>query len=600
MGWIDEQGEPTGRSPSTHELMKRYFGISRMAKVIGGRLWPVALIGGIGLWLGAGCSSKHYRESADKEVYGILRQKTPLVPDMPADFTIETNQVAGLEDLPTVSQIEPALGTTASQEIGARILPLDRALEIAFKQSRTYQTRKETLYLEALRLTLTRHQFNPIFSGALGGGYQGSRSKAENVQAGVDRITEQHSVYGSPSLGFDMLLRSGARIATDFTADFFKYVIGGDPRAVTSGRLASSLTQPLLRGGGYRATMETLTQAERSLLYSMRTFVQYRREYAVTITQGYFRVLQNRDQMRNIYQSYQSFKTSADRQRAFVEVGQQKVSELGRLQQQEINSETSWISAIRTYQQSLDQFKITLGLPTEARLVLDDRDLEKLAIQHPSIEVEDALRIALANRLDLYTQRDRLEDAARQIDLAKNNLLPDLDFVLQASATTQPGTYLPELDYSRLQWSAGLNFDPDLDRKSERNSYRSSLISYQQSLRDLELAVDNIKLGVIDDWRQLDAAQRNYQSSELGVALSLNRVNEQNLLTELGRGTPELLVDAQNNYTQSRNQLTSALISHTIARLGLWRDLGILTVKENGQWEDITDVTKHIQAAAAR
>jgi hypothetical protein len=30
-------------------------------------------------------------------------------------------------------------------------------------------------------------------------------------------------------------------------------------------------------------------------------------------------------------------------------------------------------------------------------------------------------------------------------------------------------------------------------------------------------------------------------------------------------------------------------VGHTIARLEFWRDMGILFIKENGQWEEVTD-----------
>ena len=47
------------------------------------------------------------------------------------------------------------------------------------------------------------------------------------------------------------------------------------------------------------------------------------------------------------------------------------------------------------------------------------------------------------------------------------------------------------------------------------------------------------------------------------------------------------LVDAQNDLINSQNERTSALVSHTIARLGFWRDMGILFIKQNGQWEEL-------------
>ena len=90
--------------------------------------------------------------------------------------------------------------------------------------------------------------------------------------------------------------------------------------------------------------------------------------------------------------------------------------------------------------------------------------------------------------------------------------------------------------------------------------------------------------------RKLDQAKRNYETSVLGVDLNRRRVEEQDMLAELGRGTAEAKVAAQNSLTSSMNQRTGALVNHTIARLSLWRDLGILDIKENGQWEEIFNV----------
>jgi outer membrane protein TolC len=71
------------------------------------------------------------------------------------------------------------------------------------------------------------------------------------------------------------------------------------------------------------------------------------------------------------------------------------------------------------------------------------------------------------------------------------------------------------------------------------------------------------------------------------VALSESRSEEEILKQDLGLGLALNLVDAQNDLINSQNQRTSALISHTIARLGFWRDMGILFIKENGQWEEL-------------
>jgi hypothetical protein len=48
-------------------------------------------------------------------------------------------------------------------------------------------------------------------------------------------------------------------------------------------------------------------------------------------------------------------------------------------------------------------------------------------------------------------------------------------------------------------------------------------------------------------------------------------------------------VDSQNDLISSKNQRTQALVTHTIARLQFWDNLGILYIKNNGRWEEIQD-----------
>jgi len=532
------------------------------------------------------CSTRHYRESADKEAMAAIAAKTPVVPNMETDFSIEMSEIPSLEGIPTAEGVEDFFGPDGAREKGARVVSLEKALEIASKQSRTYQNRKELLYLQALSLTLDRHRFTPIFSA----GAQSTVTTTHNVQTGVDSIVDDRLVDVSTRARVDQLLRTGGRIAVAFSTDFLRYV-SGDPRAVSSSVLAGTLSQPLLRGAGYKVTMENLTQAERNLLYALREFTRFRKDFSVDIASAYYGVLQNRDTVRNSWRGFQNFKANVERERAFTEEGLRPQAALDQIKQAQLQTETRWINAVRSYRQSLDLFKIQLGLSTDANIILDDAELEQLQILHPTITAEDAARVALESRLDFQNQREQAEDATRRIGVAANGLKTQLDLFASASVPGEAGSGFPSPDFDRYRWSAGLDIDLPLDRKAQRNAYRSALIANERAARELVLAEDNIKLQINDDWRSLDQARRNFDISELGVQLAERRVEEQQLRAELGRGTARDLVDAQNDLISSKNELTTALVSHTIARLRFWRDMGILIIKDNGRWEELSDAT---------
>jgi outer membrane protein TolC len=544
----------------------------------------------------AGCTAGYYRKSADRAAYHAIQEKTPQVHNMDPNFTIEQTNRLALDGLPVATDVFEYLGPDGEREHGARVLNLEAALDLAVKHSRAYQARKEQLYLSALSLTATRHQFTPLFSGRAAGSFSGQTDRATELVFDEvtgefkpvlsDNLVEQNQISASGSISASWLIQEVGRLSTSFSTTFFKF-LGGSQRP--SSQMNAQFVRPLLRDAGFKQQMESLTQAERRLLYDLRNFTQYRRDFSVQIATAYYGVLGIRDSVRNNYLNLQSSRKNAERTRALANEGRVTQSDLGRLAQQELSAESAWINAVRNYQQTLDDFKLRLGLSIDTNLVLDDSELAALQIRHPTLAVEDSIQVALAARFDYQNSMDQLEDAERGVKLAKDSLKPRVDFTSSVNLRSNPdettGFQLPETD--RYSYSAGLDIDPGLDKTGARNDYRTALIARDSAARGVEQQEDEIKLQVRDSWRALDSAKRNFEISEIGVKLAERRVEEQTLLAELGRAKAQDQVDAQNDFVNSKNQLTQALVAHTIARLQFWNNMGILYIKDRGQWEEI-------------
>lgn len=551
----------------------------------------------------ASCTGNYYRKSADKEAYSTVRSKTRLVPNMDTNFTIEQTNLMVLERLPVASNVPEFLGDYGQREGGARSVNLGDALDIAIHSSRAYQTRKEALYISALDLTLARHDFAPIFSASGDAQYTGETQQAVdsvfNPQTGQfedvlsDKLVERQQTGDSGRIRLDWLIRDVGKLTAELNATFWRFISGG-PTTINQSGLTATFARPLLRNAAFKQEKEALIQAERQLLYDLRDFTRYRKDFTVQIATAYYGVLGNRDAARNNFLNLQSSRKNAERSRALAQEGRITQSDLGRLEQQVLTAESTWINSVRTYQQALDNFKLQLGLNVGSNLVLDDRELEALQIRDPHLSADESIQVALAARLDYLNFKDELADAERKVDVAANFLKPTVDFDSSVQLYSTPnspnaptGIQLP--DVKRYSWSAGLTVDPGLDRKSERNSYRRALITRNRAARTVEQQEDEIKLQVRDSWRTLDQAKRNYEISEVGVKLAERRVEEQNLLAELGRAKAQDQVDAQNSLSDSKNQRTQAVVTHTIARLQFWNNLGILYIKDNGGWEETRD-----------
>lgn len=530
------------------------------------------------------CSPQHYHTRADRETYSILFEKSNEVENVePDELPLAPSSSPDLSKLLPKPRGDEFLGDFATYEAGAKVLSLDEALDTGIHHSRDYQSAKENLYLSALDLTLARHRLSPIFNAG-GGATRASDSRNFRIEEGMTEIVATNTFSRTQSAGFNWLLATGARLSTDFTQDFLRIMSGN--QSVNDSDLAVSLVQPLLQGGGTTVTLEALTQQERNVLYDLRDFADFRRAFIVDLVSDYYGVLRSRDLVKNNYVAYQGFVKNVEREEALAEEDRRTQNQLGRLRQAKLQSESRWIDAIRVYLQRLDEFKISLGIPVDEKIVLDDRELQKLKIDEPGITRDQSVEIALVTRPDLATASDLVADAERRIKVAKNGLLPKLDVALDYNAVSDPDDTTPAINWERRRWAGSLDLDLPLDRKAERNIYRATLIEVERARRAEELARDRARLELYDSWRALEQERLSFDIAEQGVALAARRLEEQLLLGELGRGEARDLVDAQEDLVDAQNQRTATLIDHTLARLRLWRDMGILYIKPDGSWAE--------------
>ncbi|MCB1211624.1 MAG: TolC family protein, partial [Verrucomicrobiales bacterium] len=435
------------------------------------------------------------KKRADREVFGILKRKSSKVPNSGQDLLdITPKPPPNLESLERNMTEEDFLGERGKVEMGAKKISLSDALSYAVHHNRSYQGQKELVYLGALDLTLARFQFTPIFSA---GGTSTLSSK--KVEAGLNDFINDSTLTSTGSTGFSVLSRAGTRIATDLTTDFVKFITG-DLKSLSDSSIAVTLTQPLLRGAGYRATSEALTQAERDVLYSVRDFTQYRKTFTVDITSQYFRTLQNRESVRNSYLAYKAFNDTVEREKLLAETGQRPTkSFLYQVQQAQLSYDRRWRTAIRTYEQALDDLKIQLGIPVTETVMLDRDDFTKLEVIDPPGTLDDALATALTTRLDLWNQRDQVEDAARKVKVALQNTLPTLNAVGTYDVKGDPGRSNINVDGHRRTLTGRLDLDLNLNQKPVRNDVRSAQIAEQRSRRELELAEEQVRNSIRTD-----------------------------------------------------------------------------------------------------
>jgi len=520
----------------------------------------VAVCGASAIGL-VGCTKAQYKAGADREVYQVLDRKWKPEFGPQANYRISDVETPSPTSAPAV--VVPPSGT----------LTLADAVALATAKNRDYQTQKEDLYLAALALTLARHQFDPLFSGTLGGD--------------AFRENEEKYITANGEFGFNLLLATGAQITTSIASDWLRFMTG-EPRESLTSVLSGTITQPLLRGGGSKVVLENLTQAERNSLYQCRAFSRFRKTFVVSIITDYFRVLQTLNSVGNARSNYESLKTSQQRLEALAKAGRLPPFQVDQAQQDVLRAEDTYVRAQEQYKQQLDEFKIRLGLPATASIELNPSELAALeakGVSAPEYGEDEAIETALAQRLDLANTRDQVDDAERKVGVAANSLLADVNIVGSANVSAPERVRFGQIEFNHGKYDIGLDVNLPLDRKAERNAYRESLINVVRRQRDYDQAVDEVKLQVRQDYRDLRESSQLYRIQQTSLSLAKRRVESTELLIQAGRADTRDLLEAQSALLQAQNATTAALVSHSIARLNFFRDVEVLQVRSDGFWE---------------
>ena len=519
------------------------------------------LCAALGVAACVGCDPGQYKAQADEEVYEILDQKWHEDIGVRANSRISDVE-ADADDVPVDVKL-PESG----------ILSLAEAVALATAHNRDYLRRKEDLYLSALDLSLVRHNFNLRFFGLLDGGY--TRTQADG------------SIDGGGQVGFNQLLADGAVISTTLAVDWVRFLTGG-PRASLGSVLTGSFVQPLLRGSGRKIVQENLTQAERNTFYQIRSFGRFRKSFVVGIVSDYYSVLQALDRVRNARANYDRRVEATQQSAMLADAGVIPRLQLDQDKQSELLAQDQVVRSEQNYEQQLDQFKISLALPADVELQLDPKELEALAgagIVEAEISLEEAVEAAVTQRLDLANLQDQVKDAERKIDVAADNLAVALNLIGSASVESDGARRSTRLLFEDGRYSVGLELNPDLDRKAERNAYREALISLTRARRSYDLQRDMVKLDVRQARRQLREASQRYVIQQESLNLAETRVDSSKLLRLAGRATSRDLRESQDSLLAAQNGVTDALVNHTISKLNFYRDIGVLQVKADGLWE---------------
>jgi outer membrane protein TolC len=564
--------------------------------------WLAVSLAAVLPWLG-GCESPFQR---------IDRRTSELLTEANTDLGPETRDPKldwpeGEEPLKQVSEnlTEPRPSTvnpTADQMIftpardGAQVMQrledyarvppnavemdLNEALAYAIRHSPEYRFAEEDFLLSALRLMSERHLWGPrIFDDLLvevesigdNGLYDSSLRLVNDL-----RVTQRLPYGGQIS----------AQLLAAATEDLHQRVAGEN---IQTAELVFAADVPLLRGAGMVAR-EDLIQAERNMVYAARAFERFRRQFLFDITADFLDLVVEQQAIVNARRQVELLQGFEQREKALAEAGRTPPFEAALSVQSTLFAIDRLNSQLEILRLGVDRFKVRIGMPEEQALTIKPTTP---GLPTPETDLEAAVRTALNYRLDLQNRRDRIDDARRAVNNARNDLLADLDLSGSLSIPTDDDKDRAGLDFDfeDLSFRAALALGLPIDREIERINLREAQVDLEQTIREYERFRDTIAVEVRAAVRNIDRSEFSRDLQELNVRTADRRLASIDAAPDRASArdrseTADDLLAAQDDYLRARRDVQVSILRYLL-------DSGQLRVESDGSIRPLRDMPLH-------
>ncbi|MDH3998266.1 MAG: TolC family protein [Desulfuromonadales bacterium] len=457
--------------------------------------------------------------------------------------------------------VQPAIAQQAPEEapgIGGEMTLAD-CIRVAMKENKTIKSAYLDRVVQKYSLSVAEDKFTPKMTLSTGANYaETSIRDSDTIGATVTDVSATVSE----------LLPSGA--ALELTAN--QGTVNGDTTSGTDVNYGwnVSLTQPLLKGGGFDVTSASVRSARLSELnnvLSLKTTLIDTLTTVITTYRDYVRALKELDISR---QSFERGKELVEINKELIAAGRMAKIDIVQSEADVANREYSLLSSENGADAARLALVKAMGIDRKAQITpIGTFDIEPIPY-----ELTQAKSIAFENRPDYRSALLNMEDSQISLMLSKNDQLWDLSLTGDYGQNfIRPGGLGVNSDTDA--WAVGLNLSIPIGDMTIYQSYLNAKTSQQQLDLSLTKLKDDIEIEVEDVLRDADMKMRQVKLAQLARELSEKKVEIETEKLKMGRSTNFQLVSFQNDLVNAQNNELNSIISYLNALTDIERTLGI-------------------------
>ncbi|MEW6334957.1 MAG: TolC family protein [Thermodesulfobacteriota bacterium] len=429
-------------------------------------------------------------------------------------------------------------------------LTLEKAIGLALRVNRGIATSRYGMENQRFSLEAAKSEFDMKILPLAGAGVQGTNTDSYgNLSLGAT-VQKKFNWGATGSVGPNVLWSGG------------DYGTG----------IHVSLKQPLLKGSGKEVNEDRIKGSLYALDSSSRVLNQTEISTVLETIALFHEAVRQERLIRMYGDMGRRLQDYAEVARAKEKVGLATPMDTYRAEIRLKDAETSRTQAVEAYQDVKDRLKSILSLSLQQEVTLVSPD----TVARPSISSDEAVRIALAGRLELLQAEADIKEAERKAAVLKHNVLPELNLVFDYTDTWA----MKGANYGRVNdmgfWGLRLESTTDLFRTSEKLAYQQGLLNLQSARINLENKKDEIRRQVrmqVTVLRELQEriALRKEQITQAEGKLALAQVKFSHGFTDNFN-----LIEAETELQSAKVNLLSAETESNVGVFRLQAAMGIL------------------------
>ncbi|WP_237754022.1 TolC family protein [Parachlamydia acanthamoebae] len=198
------------------------------------------------------------------------------------------------------------------------------------------------------------------------------------------------------------------------------------------------------------------------------------------------------------------------------------------------------------------------------------------------ISIDEAIKTALNKRLELEQAHDYVCESKRMAKIAKINLTPDFNFLVDYSSSARDEILTRTYSGKReSKWGIGLTTSTaNFDNFHEKNAYEQSQMNVDNAKRNFFMVKNNLILEIKRMMRALDRTLDRIASQEKQIKNFQGEYHLAKAKFEHRMANNFDVIQAEKSTRMAQNGLISSIIEHIIEEYRLLAAMGVLIDRE--------------------